>query len=117
MPLSNLTPEQIANTVTPAQIPYFDAQEFATLYIEQLQAFTADLLAAMTEEQTAAYDSALTTAAPSPVVETPPTVEPEPTVESIPTVVEPVPIVEATVESVPTVGPNPVVEVTVDVTP
>jgi hypothetical protein len=59
MPLSNLDPDQIANTVTVNQIPYFDAQEFLTLSLEQLQAFTDDQKAAMTEEQTAAFTLAL----------------------------------------------------------
>jgi hypothetical protein len=59
MPLSNLTPNQITNTVTAAQIPYYDVEEFATLSLEQLQAFSDDRKAAMTEEQIAALTLAL----------------------------------------------------------
>jgi hypothetical protein len=55
MPLSNLSPEQISATVTLAQIPYFDEQEFDALSLEQLQAFTEDQLSAMTESQSAAF--------------------------------------------------------------
>lgn len=88
MPLSNLLPTQIADTITPAQIPYFDAQEFATLSLLQLSAFTSVQLAAMTAEQTAAYELALSQA---PIVEptVEPVVEPAPTVEPDPVVLDP----------------------------
>lgn len=59
MPLSNLTPEQITNTVTAAQIPYYDVEEFATLSLEQLQAFSDDQKLSMTSEQSDAFFIAL----------------------------------------------------------
>ena len=79
MPLYNLSPTQIAETLTVPHIPYFDPAEFADLSRDQLLAFTQDQLAAMTAVQLAAFELALN---PAPVV--------EPTVESVPTTETPV---------------------------
>jgi len=85
MPISNLLPSQIAETLTVPHIPYFDPAEFAALSRLQLLAFTQDQIAAMTAVQIAAFELALSQA---PVV---------------------IPEVEPTVESAPTVEPDPIV--------